>query len=259
MFFCDTCIGGSTVAARVADDRAGARACYLADYAVNPLGVKSDDEVRAALLRWLDLAGTSAEVVVVACNTASARLESCPEALARADAMGLQLFSMLDLLDEVLRGDTGAVDGARVCLMGTRFTVEAGPHRERLLRAGAERVVPLAATVTERTIAHLHHTTPQGRAMITDEIAATVRDVDVVALACTCFPLIADLIDELAPDCRVLDPSLGVSALPALGSGSGENHLTLVSSGNGPATDELRARAPELFPGWTLASVERLA
>ena len=47
--FCDTCIGGSTVAACVGRRSAGLRACFLADYAVNPLGTKGADEVRAAL------------------------------------------------------------------------------------------------------------------------------------------------------------------------------------------------------------------
>ena len=43
----------------------------MADYAVNPLGVKSKPEVRDALDRWVDAAQGLASHLIVACNTAS--------------------------------------------------------------------------------------------------------------------------------------------------------------------------------------------
>ena len=99
--FCDTCIGGSSVAAKLARPGAGLRGFYLADYAVNPLGTRTDGEVRTALNRWTDIAAERSSTLVVACNTASVRLEDSPDVRRRAEALGLRLHSMVDLLDAV--------------------------------------------------------------------------------------------------------------------------------------------------------------
>ena len=121
--FCDTCIGGSTVAADLARPDAGLRAFYLADYAVNPLGTRRDDEVRAALNRWIDIAAHRSPRMMVACNTASVRLEDSLEVRRRAAEIGVELNSMVDLLDISLARNSIELRGRRVCVMGTEYTV----------------------------------------------------------------------------------------------------------------------------------------
>jgi len=256
--FTDTCVGGSTVAARVARDRKGLRAFYLADYAVNPLGVKSEREVRDALDRWVDTARNRSSTMVVACNTASILLRDCPEVRARAKRAGMAVHSMVDLLEATLGSSGRSLEGRRVCLMGTAFTVGRPRYSRILTEAGAASVEPLAATRTERTIAHLQHRSPEGRRAIRDEIEEGVGEADVVALACTCFPLVGDLIRELNPEIELLDPGAGVDRLALPGDGSGSNRLTVGLTGDVLTPEAVRANASRLFPGWALEAVLRL-
>jgi glutamate racemase len=254
--FTDTCLGGSTVAARVGSSAAGLRGFYLADYAVNPLGVKSQAEVRAALERWMRIARLRAPTLVVACNTASVLLEQAPDLLATAAGEGLRVLSMVHLFDRALASAASSVQGKRVCVMGTRFTVSQPVYRDRLIRAGAAEVLPLAATRTERTIARLKHTTDDGRREIADEAGESVRRSDVVVLACTLFPLVGPLLHELNPACVLVDPACGVDGAFAGASRGGTNRLTIALTGHAVALDDVRAQADALFPGWTIASIE---
>lgn len=250
--FTDTCVGGCTVAARAGASATGLRGYYLADYAINPLGVKSRAEVRATLERWMGVARSRTATLVVACNTASVLLEQLPQLSARAAAAGLRVLSMVDLLDRVLGGNAAVIQGRRVCLMGTRFTVSQPVYRDRLIRAGAAEVLPLAATRTERTIAHLRHASDDGRREIRDEVEETIRRSDVVVLACTLFPLVSPLLRELNPECVLVDPAVGVDGALRRGSAAGANRLTLAVTGTAIAERDVRARAGALFTGWTI-------
>lgn len=248
--FCDTCIGGSSVAANLARPGAGLRAFFLADYAVNPLGTKSHDEVRAALDRWVDLAVGRATTLVVACNTASVRLEEAPEVRQCAEKLGVTLYSMVDLLDSLLEKSAASLRGKRVCVLGTEYTVSRPAYASRLEAAGVARVIPVAATRTERSIAHLRHASPRGRALIRDEIESGLASADAALLGCTCFPLIADLIESVRPGIRLLDPGPEVRQLFPFHGRGGRNHLTLAWTGNAITEDKLRSQAAALFPGW---------
>lgn len=256
VMFTDTCLGGSTVAARLAESGSGFRALYLADYATNPLGVKTRDDVRAVLERWLHVAMSRTGTLVVACNTASVLLAQSPDLLVMAAGAGLRLLSMVDLLDRVLASAAVSVAGKRVCLMGTRFTVSQPVYHDRLLRAGAAEVLPLAATRTERMVAHLRHASDDGRREIADEIGETVRHADLVVLACTLFPLVGSIVRELNPGCVLVDPATGVAGVLVGGSHTGANRLTIALTGTAVALDDVRAQVPSLFPGWDLESIE---
>jgi len=256
--FCDTCIGGSTVLSSLARTRSGLRAFFLADYAVNPLGVKDQPGVKEALDQWLDRTVGRADTLVVACNTASVRLQDSPEVKERARSLGIRLLSMVDFLDQLIRKESERLLDKRVCLMGTEFTVGRPLYRERLERAGVREVVLLPATRTERLVARLEYTSPRARDEIREEIQASLAGVDAVVLACTCFPLVGDILRELSPGIELLDPAAGVENLPGLESREGPNRLTLALSGEVLTPEELTAQAPELFPGWELEEVENI-
>jgi glutamate racemase len=252
--FADTCLGGSTVAARAGESAAGVRGYYLADYAVNPLGVKSPVEIGAALERWMRVATERSRTLVVACNTASVLLEQLPDLVARASDGGLRVFSMVHLLDRALALGATPIEGRRVCLMGTRFTVSQPVYIERLIRAGATEILPLAATRTERMIAHLWHTSDEGRRQIEAEVGDTIRRSDVVVLACTLFPLIGPLLREMNPALALVDPATGVDGVLRGAPGAGANRLTIAVTGHELALDDVRAQSGRLFPGWVIES-----
>jgi glutamate racemase len=256
LVFADTCVGGATVVARAGATARGLRAYFLADYAVNPLGTRSRPEVHQALERWIDVAARRAGTLVVACNTASVLLEQAGELAETAAAAGLRVRSMVHLLDRALAAGPAVVRGKRVCLMGTRFTVSQPAYPERLFRAGAADVRLLAATETERTIAHLLHTSPEGRRRIEDEAGPAVRDVDVVVLGCTLFPLVSNVLRDLNPRCVLLDPASGIDDLLQPG-GAGPNRLAIELTGETIGPDEVQSRAEDLFPGWIVESVQR--
>jgi glutamate racemase len=256
VMFCDTCVGGSTVAATLAAARTGLSAFYLADYAVNPLGVKSRDEVQAALRRWVRLTLPRSATLVIACNTASVLFRSSPEIQAEATRAGLRVVSMVDFLERHLAADPQALAGKRVCLMGTRFTVSQPVYRELLAAAGGREIVPLGATRTEGVIARLRHESEAGRREIVEEIGETIRSCDAVILGCTLFPLIGGLIRKLNPACALHDPGAGVAAvLPPRAEPGGVNRMTLAVSGTALSLADLRQSAPALFPGWEIAEV----
>ncbi len=259
VMFCDTCVGGSTVAARLATARTGLQAFYLADYAVNPLGVKSRDEVQAALERWVRLTVPRATTLIVACNTASVLLRHCPQVQREATEAGLQVVSMVDFLERHLAAGPAPLDGQRVCLMGTHFTVSQPIYHDLLKRAGAREVIALGATRTEGVIARLRHETAAGRQEIVAEIGESVRACDAVILACTLFPLIGDLIRELNPTCTLHDPGTGVAdALPLARGGAGRNRLTVALSGTALTPIDISRSGAALFPGWQIDEIVTL-
>ena len=232
LMFCDTCVGGSTVAARLAAVRRG---------------------LQAALERWVRLTVPRARTLVVACNTASVLWRSCPAVQQLAQTSGLHVASMVDFLERLLQADPSPVAGRRVCLMGTRFTVAQPVYSDLLMQAGAREVVRLDATRTEGVIARLQHLTESGRREIAAEIGGTVRACDVVVLACTLFPLVAGLIREVNPSCALLDPGSGVAdILPSSSGGNGENRLTVALTGAVLTPAALAQNAAALFPGWQI-------
>jgi len=253
--FCDTCIGGSTVLSALARSRTGLRAHFLADYAVNPLGTKNRAGITSALVRWLDRCEGRADTLVVACNTASVRLRDCPGVVREAAGRGIKVFSMVDLLDRALAARAADIRGRTVCLMGTEFTVGRPLYTERLPAAGAGAVVPLPATRTERRVAHLDFRSDEGRADIRNEVAGTVSGSDTVVLACTCFPLVTDILREVNEDLRFIDPAPEIRSIPGLEGGPGPNRLEVAVSGRVVDPERVHAEAQPLFAGWEMEQV----
>jgi glutamate racemase len=254
LVFCDSCIGGSSIARKLSNQPWSVRALYLADYAVNPLGTKRPSEISRALQRWVDFSAGSSKTLVIACNTASIRLTECPDVRSSAVEAGLSLVSMVDLLDRALAAAHSWLSEACVCLMGTEFTVRQGLYRERLLTAGATEVRLLAATQTERMVAHLQHTSREGKRAVVAEISNAIRGSEVVVLGCTCFPLITDLIREINPTCKVIDPADGIDDF-RFGRTGCSRHLTIVVSGPDRIADHVRTCATQLFPRWQIEDV----
>ena len=123
----------------------------------------------------------------------------------------------------------------------------------------AAAVVPLGATRTERTIARLDHASAAGRQCIVEEIGEVVRDVDVVAHVCTCFPLVADLVAQINPRVRQLAPGREIGQLADWPARGGSNHLTVAVTGDVLSPDAIGAHAAALFPGWDEIEVVSLA
>ena len=82
-----------------------------------------------------------------------------------------------------------------------------------------------------------------------------VQASEAIVLACTCFPLVSDLVRELNPDIALLDPATGVLELDGVADGEGPNRLTVGLTGAALSPDVVQENAESLFPGWELEAI----
>ncbi len=88
VFIADTCIGGLSVLKSLWESGCAGDALFMADYEVNPLGVKSDAAIADAVNKWFSLAKEQADTLILACNTLSIRYHQLPAS--RVASSGLQ-------------------------------------------------------------------------------------------------------------------------------------------------------------------------
>lgn len=207
----DSGVGGLSVLDAVAASGHAFVLDYAADNAWLPYGLKTDEQLRArvpALLSRL-VEQWAPDAVVVACNTASTiALDQVRTALTIPvvgvvppikPAAALTQTGVIGLLatpatvqraytDDLI---TQFADGKRVIRFGSTALVEAA---ERKLRGG-----PVDKSAIEEAINGLFG-------------AAGGADIDVVALACTHFPLLADELAGAAPrQCLWMDSGAAIA------------------------------------------------
>ena len=252
--FTDSCIGGSTVATKLGAKTSGLKGLYLADYAINPLGVQSPERIAAVVQRWIAVAASCAPLLIVACNTASVSLHRHGNRRGTVVTGELVVVTMAKLVRRILYAHRDQLAGKRIGVLGTRFTTRDPLYAEMIASVGAGKVSACAATRTERVIAAFEYRSPEAAAVIADEIGDFVRGLDAVLLGCTCFPLIAPLITQLNPACLLLDPADAVQAAPRISApGTHRNVLMIGVSGSAAMIPTLKTAA--LFPTWTVERV----
>jgi len=198
ILFFDSGVGGLSVLAPVAAALPMAPLVYVADNAGFPYGTKSEAEINArvpALLGRL-VERYRPQLVVIACNTAS----TIALATVRA-ALELPIVGTVPAIKPAAEASLTRTIG----VLGTRATVRQ-PYVDRLsaefaadcrvLRHGSAALVELAE-------AKLRGAAPD-RAAISAELAGLLdqprgSDIDVVVLACTHFPLVAEELSVAAP------------------------------------------------------------
>jgi glutamate racemase len=240
----DSGVGGLSVFDAIAASGHALELDYVADNAWLPYGLKSDAELRArvpALLASMTRQWAP-DLVVVACNTASTiALEHVRAALA-VPVVGV----VPPIKPAAALTRTGVVG-----LLATPATVGRA-YTDRLIAefAADKRVVRFgSAALVEAAEAKLRGETPDPDA-ITEAIdglfAAPGDDVDVVALACTHFPLLRAELAAAAPrGCVWLDSGEAIARRVA--------HVLIAGPGEARArragfTDVKGARA--LFPAF---------
>ncbi len=194
----DSGLGGLSVHAHVARARPDARIVYAADDAGFPYGRLSDAELvaRVTLVMERLIARVAPDLIVIACNTAST----------------IALQALRGRFDVPFVGTVPAVKPAaaastsrRISVLGTPGTVRQ-EYTAELIRtfAGDCRVTLVGAP----RLAGLAEAFMRGEAVSDADLAAEiapcfVRDeggaTDVVALACTHYPLVLARLEALAP------------------------------------------------------------
>lgn len=212
VFIVDTCIGGLSVVKSLHASQCVNDAVFVADYAVNPMGVKSDTEIADVVQRWLTMAGQYSDTAVIACNTLSVYYHR--ELASEKQPAGLRhVVSMVDCFANMVSNEADRLAERKVLIIGTTFTASQ-PVYEDILKdvlPGA-RVETIAATTLERRIARFEAGTTE-ELVGNPDLRRAIENSDIAILACTCFPLILAELEFLFPDVLFLDPGRYCEAL----------------------------------------------
>ncbi len=205
----DSGVGGLTVQRAVLDALPGADTLYLGDTARVPYGTKSAETVTQYSLRNARfLARHGIDVLVVACNTASA---------VALPALRTELtVPVIGVVDPGARVAARASRTGRIGVIGTQGTVASGAYQAaiRRERPGAEviaRACPLFVPLAE-----------EGWTDPADEVVRGVArrylsplagaGIDTLVLGCTHYPLLAAAIGAELPGVTLVDSAAAVAA-----------------------------------------------
>jgi glutamate racemase len=246
----DSGLGGLTVFSELRQARPDARFIYAADDAGFPYGRLSEaaliDRVLAVMAHLVE--AHAPDLVVVACNTASTMvLRALRERFATPFVGTVPAIKPAAALSRTKRIAVLATPGA-IASEYTRDLVEAYAAGCNVALVGAPRLAALAEAELSGS--------PAGDAHIAHEIAPCfVADeggrTDVVALACTHYPLLLPRLRALAPwPVTWLDPAPAIArrvvqllgAPPVSGhEQDGDDDATAVFTGGAGVTEGLRA------------------
>ena len=194
----DSGLGGLTVHAHVARARPDARIVYVADDEVFPYGRLTNGElierVTAVFSRLVPL--IEPDLIVIACNTAST----------------IALAALRERFATPFVGTVPAVKPAaaatrsrRISVLGTPGTVRQEYTAELIRNFASDCRVTLVGAPRLAALAEAHM---RGEAVSDDDLAAEISPcfvedeggrTDVVALACTHYPLVLSRLEALAP------------------------------------------------------------
>jgi glutamate racemase len=204
----DSGVGGLTVQRAILAALPSADTVYLGDTARVPYGTKSAETVTQYSLRNARvLARSEIDLLVVACNTASA---------VALPALRAELsVPVLGVVEPGARVAARASRTGRIGVIGTQGTVASGAYQEaiRRERPGAEvvaRACPLLVPLAE-----------EGWTDPGDEVVGGVvhryldplRDagIDTLVLGCTHYPLLREAIARALPEVRLVDSAEAIA------------------------------------------------
>ena len=168
---------------------------YLADQAYAPYGTKGREVVGKRLdLAVGYLAGLGADVIVVACNTASTML---PGKRYPVPVLGI----IVPIIKEI-----EALDPDRVLVLATELTTHSGIYQDALSRHGIEGDVVPAQKLVDH-VEHGAHVDPDSIRIVRKTLSKKSLKrygYDVVALGCTHFGWIKDDLSDIFSDATVV-------------------------------------------------------
>lgn len=207
----DSGVGGLTVMHRIAERLPNESICYLGDTARVPYGTKSPATVvRYALACAKKLVERKAKLLVVACNTASAfALEELRDQLA------------IPVLGVIEPGASWAVKqtrNGRIGVIGTSGTIGSGAYQQILTDLAPElhiacKACPLFVPLAEEGWVEGSIPLSIAREYLKDLFEETI---DTLVLGCTHYPLLKNVIQEIAgPDVSLVDSAEATSRVVA--------------------------------------------
>jgi glutamate racemase len=192
----DSGVGGLTVLRALVDRIPDADYLYFGDTARLPYGSKSAATVAhyaVGAVRYLQ--GHGAEMLVIACNTATAL--ALPEIKSAAE---------VEVIGVVEPGAVAAAKATRrrkVVVIGTEATISSHAYRHALESrsiAIREKACPLFVPLVEEGWVDHSVTEQVAKIYLAEAFSDDSRDADVLVLGCTHYPLIKPLLRRVAPE-----------------------------------------------------------
>jgi glutamate racemase len=192
----DSGVGGLTVLRALIDHVPEANYLYFGDTARLPYGSKSAATVQhyaVGAARYLQEQG--AEVLVIACNTATALALDAIEAAVDIPVIGV--------IEPGAEATAGASRNRKAIVIGTEATVSSHAYRRALERREVvvhEKACPLFVPLVEEGWVNHPVTEQVAKIYLGEAFSNDRRDADVLVLGCTHYPLIKPLLRRLAPE-----------------------------------------------------------
>lgn len=233
----DSCIGGMSVLKSLWSEGFANNAMFLADYASNPLGVKSDADIAEVAARWLTYAAARSETLIIACNTLSVRYQGL-----RLESSSLpsvsRVVSMVDCFDAMARAESNRLRGNKVLILGTEYTASQSIYADILRKNRVTTdISAVAATELERQVARF---LPWSDDALSTPVKEALGNTDFAILACTCFPIVIEKLKTLFPTVTFLDPGVYCAMLMDDVTNEEESRLTLDVTGHAVQPAEAR-------------------
>jgi len=191
----DSGFGGLTVLKELAALNPDADYLYFGDTARLPYGSKSVETVaRYAVEATRFLEGQGANLLVIACNTATA--------LALDRITGAAQVPVVGVVEPGAEQASAASKNRRVVVIGTEATVSSHAYLKALETrsvAAREKACPLFVPLVEEGWVEHAVTEQVARIYLGEAFADGFHDADVLVLGCTHYPLIQSLLRRVAP------------------------------------------------------------
>ena len=191
----DSGFGGLTVLKALLELIPDADYIYFGDTARLPYGSKSVETVaRYAVEAAHYLEGHGAELLVIACNTATALALDRIIAAAHVPVVGV--------IEPGAEAAAAVSKNKKVVVIGTEATVSSHAYRKALEARGLEareKACPLLVPLVEEGWVEHAVTEEVARIYLSEVFAEGFEDADVLVLGCTHYPLLKPLLRRVAP------------------------------------------------------------
>ncbi|MFZ3342321.1 MAG: glutamate racemase [Terriglobales bacterium] len=191
----DSGVGGLTVLSALLRHIPDASYLYFGDTARLPYGSKSPETVaHYAVDAIRHLQSQGAELLVIACNTATA--------LAFDEIKAASDVEVIGVVEPGARAAAEASRDRKVVVIGTEATVASHAYRRALEARGVtvtEKACPLFVPLVEEGWVEHSVTEQVARIYLGEAFSGDASDADVLVLGCTHYPLIKPLLGRIAP------------------------------------------------------------
>lgn len=212
----DSCAGGFGVMNSMLSWAGDYEIIFIADYEMNPFGVRPKSEISDIVISWFDNYISSLEyedvkLVVIACNTASIASKEVVEKL--QEKYKIPIVTTIDSLKLSLQHNIEDIKGRNVGIFGTKYTIESGLYAKIVEQYNPTNIYNIIGTKSESSVAKGFCKEEEGKKVIAEELKPYEKSqISTLILGCTCFELIQDTINEqFAQNITFINPGHFVS------------------------------------------------